>query len=189
MMTSTEHIEDILTLSPMQQGMLYHQLLAPGSGTYLEQSSWTLTGSLDVPAFQRAWQHILDLHMSLRAAFLWEGLDEPVQVIYRDLELPFCYEDWSDTTGDEALAARLDAFLRADRQRDFDLASAPLMRLALIRLSADKHIFVWTHHHLLLDGWSQPVLLGDFLAIYQGLVQNQPAPAASSGAKERPAVP
>jgi len=177
---SASDIEELLPLSPMQQGMLFHSLYAPQSGQYFEQGTWTLSGPLDVPAFQRAWQHLLDRHMALRAAFLWEGVDRPLQVIYRSVPLEIELLDWTDCTTVQQDTAQ-QAFLAADLEKGFDLQEAPLMRLTLIRTAPQTHIFVWSHHHLLLDGWSQPVILGDFFQIYtaltQGLEPRLPAPS------------
>ncbi len=169
----TQHIEDILPLSPMQQGMLFHSLYAPDSGVYVEQTTCTLRGPLDLAAFRRAWQQALARHAALRAAFVWEEVDEPLQVIQRQVELPLTVEDWRELPADEQ-AARLEALLADERRNGFDLAEAPLLRLTLLRISDNAHRLVWTHHHLLLDGWSVPLLLGEVFAAYEALRQNQP---------------
>jgi amino acid adenylation domain-containing protein len=165
---NVKNIEDIYALSPMQQGMLFHSLYAPETGVYFEQSSWTLRGDLDVPAFERAWQLMLDRHSALRTSFLWEDLDEPLQVVHRQLALPFERLDWRDVPV-ERQQMQLDALLAAQRQRGFDLSEAPLMHLVLIRIAADAYWLVWNHHHLLLDGWSQPILFGEVFTAYGAL--------------------
>src|SRR5690242_4410824 len=81
-----ENLEDLYELSPMQQGMFFHSLYAPGSGVYFEQSLLTIEGELDHAAFQRAWQCVVARHSILRTAVLWQGLEKPVQVVYRQLE-------------------------------------------------------------------------------------------------------
>jgi amino acid adenylation domain-containing protein len=168
----TVEIEDLYPLSPMQQGMLFHSLVAPESGMYFEQTSWKLTGALDVAAFNRAWGRVAERHSILRTAFVWEDLDEPLQAVYERVELPIEQHDWRKLTPAEQ-AIRLEAVLLADRGRGFDLAQVPLMRLALIRLADDAYQFIWSHHHLLLDGWSVPALLAEVLAFYQAFVQGQ----------------
>lgn len=160
------NLEDIYPLSPMQQGMLFHSLYEPESHPYFEQSSWCIRGALDVPALREAWQRVVDRHPALRTAFMLEGTDEPLQVVYRSVEVPFAVLDRRDTGDAEAELAR---FLVADRERGFDLASAPLMRLTLIRFADDVAYLVWSHHHLLFDGWSQPLIFRDFYAWYEGL--------------------
>jgi surfactin family lipopeptide synthetase C len=169
---SVRDIEDIYPLAPMQQGMLFHSLYAPESGVYFEQTSWTLRGDLDVSAFERAWQRVVDRHPILRTAFVWEDLDEALQVLYRGVELPLEQRDWRGLTQAEQQQQR-EAFLLADREQGFELSEAPLMRLALLRTAEEVYDFVWSHHHLLLDGWSQPVLFQEVLALYQAFRAGQ----------------
>ncbi len=158
-------IEDIYPLAPVQQGMVYHTLLSPKSGVYSNQLSGAICGDLDVPAFKAAWQAAIDRQPILRTAFLWEGVDEPLQVVRRRVSLPYRHMDWRNLTRPQQ-DARMATLLALDRQRDFTLSEPPLMRLALIQASSDRHLFVWTHHHLLLDAWSLPVLLGEIFENY-----------------------
>ncbi len=91
-----ESIEDIYELSPMQQGMLFHTLYAPGSEVYFNQLSYALHGDLNVSAFRQAWQQIVDRHSVLRTSFYWEDLDKPVQVVHRRGALSLEQQDWRD---------------------------------------------------------------------------------------------
>ncbi len=158
-------IQDLYPLSPMQQGMLFHSLYAPESGMYVEQFSCTLHGNLDVTAFERAWQRVVDRHSVLRTAFVGESLKEPAQVIYRQVKLPIEQEDLRGLSSVEQ-AARLNKFLAAERRRGFALSDAPLMRIMLGRITDDAYEFVWCHHHALLDGWSVPIVFQEVLAFY-----------------------
>ena len=167
---STSNIEDIYRLSPMQQGMFFHSLLAPDSGMYFEQSSYKLEGQLSVSAFQEAWQYGLDRHAALRSAFMWEDLDEPLQVVYRSLVLPFEFMDWRKVERDQ-IDQHLSRFLIEDRERGFDMSRAPLMRLTLIQVDDQEYYFIWSHHHLLLDGWSQPIIIKDVFTYYEASLQ------------------
>lgn len=166
-------IEDMYPLSPMQQGMLFHSLLDPEAGTYIEQTSCMLRGRLQRDIFQRAWQQVTDRHAILRTGFVWEGVAAPLQVVYRRVELPFRYEDWRTLPATEQ-QARLEAMLAEDRARGFDLTSAPLMRLSLIRVTDDAWHVSWVHHHLLLDGWSLPLLLQECFTLYAGMAGGAP---------------
>ena len=159
------NIQDLYPLAPMQQGMLFHSIYAPQAEMYIEQITCTLRGDLNVAAFERAWQRALADHAILRTAFVWEGVDAPLQIVLRDVCAPFAHFDWRALTRAEQ-AAQFDACLRAERARGFDLARAPLMRLALARVAEDAWRFVWTHHHILLDGWSLPLLLKNVFAAY-----------------------
>ncbi len=166
-MDITRNIENIYPLSPMQQGMLFHSLMAPESGVYVEQLTARLTGPLNVDAFRKAWQTLVDRHSIFRTAFVWEGVDEPLQVVYRQIELPVNVEDWRGLDAGEQ-EARVAAFLEEERLRGFDLGQAPLLRVHLLRLGDEDYRFVWTFHHILLDGWSFPIVLKELFMLYEG---------------------
>ncbi|HJR08608.1 MAG TPA: non-ribosomal peptide synthase/polyketide synthase [Pyrinomonadaceae bacterium] len=176
---SRKNVEDLYPLSPLQQGLLFHSVYAPASGVYVEQLSCTLGGELNLDAFGRAWQQTIDRHPILRTAFVWEGLDEPVQVVRRSVRLPFAQEDWRALSAAEQ-QERLHAYLKDDLRQGFDLAKAPLMRIALLRLSEDSYQFVWSYHHLMLDGWCIPLVLREVFAFYEASSRGE------SFAPERP---
>ena len=159
-------IENIYPLAPLQEGMLFHALYAPESGVYVGQFGFVLEGPLDAEALERAWQGVVARHEALRAAFAWEGVPQPIQVIRREVKVPFRAEDWREL--DEAgRRVRMEAYLETDRAQGFDLKRPPLMRLALFRVGEAEHRLVWTHHHLILDGWSLSLLFRDVLALYE----------------------
>jgi amino acid adenylation domain-containing protein len=160
--------EDFYPLSSMQQGMLFHCLYAPSSGEYIELSSFASSRRLNVAAFERAWSLALKKHTILRTAFVWEELDEPLQVVFSEVGLPLERHDLRRLRPSEQ-EAHLDLFIQNARTREFNLKSPPLMRLALFRLSDDNYQFVWSHHHLLLDGWSRNLLLNEVNEFYQAL--------------------
>src|ERR1051325_1856905 len=85
---TAENLEDLYELSPMQEGMLFHTLYAPGTGAYFEQSIFTVEGDFNASAFERAWQELINRHSILRTSFLWEGLEKPLQVVHRQVRLP-----------------------------------------------------------------------------------------------------
>ena len=169
-MSAKKNIESVYPLSPMQRGMLFHSLYAPESGVYCTQLSCVLEGDLNHSAFEQAWQGVVDTHPILRTAFVWEGLETPVQVVGKRVTLPIERADWREQTESEQ-QEQLSALLAADQQRGFQLTKAPLMRLTLVRLSEQRHQLIWNHHHLLLDGWCLPLLLKEVFALYEGLRQ------------------
>ncbi|HEX6292209.1 MAG TPA: amino acid adenylation domain-containing protein [Herpetosiphonaceae bacterium] len=162
---SDRQIVDLYPLTPVQQGMLFHTLYAPESGVYVEQVRCLIEGMLDQDAFERSWQQVVDQHAILRTAFLWEDLDTPLQVVREPVRLQIIRHDWRDQPV-AVQAERLAAFMEDDRVRGFDLRSAPLLRLSLLQLSETTHQFIWTAHHLLLDGWSMSHVLAQVLACY-----------------------
>ncbi|RYZ45987.1 MAG: non-ribosomal peptide synthetase, partial [Myxococcaceae bacterium] len=173
-------VEDLYPLSPTQQGMLFHTLLAPDSAAYFEQLSWTITSALDEPAFLRAWEACLQRHTILRSSFHWEGLPTPLQVVHSRVELPFEQLDWS-TLSEADQQHRIGQLLVQDKQRGFELRRAPLMRLTAVRLGENSVRFLWSHHHLLVDGWSLGILMQEVFSLYDALRSGlplQPAPRA-----------
>lgn len=162
---SKNNIEAIYGLSPMQQGMQFHSLTAPGSGVYVQQFCCRLRGSLNEKAFAAAWQQVVERHSILRTAFVWKGLEKPVQIVHRQVRFQIENVDWSGES-ETLQSERLAQYLAADRNRDFVETSAPLMRVGLLRLTETEHVLVWTHHHMLLDGWSLPLLLREIFALY-----------------------
>ncbi|MBF1988706.1 MAG: amino acid adenylation domain-containing protein, partial [Fischerella thermalis M58_A2018_009] len=167
-----KNIADFYPLSPMQQGILFHCLADPKSGVYFDQFSCTIEGNLNIAAFHRAWQQVLNRHSILRTCFLWEGLKEPVQVVHRQVKLPFVHQDWRHLSS-VAQQEQIEAFLPSDRCQGFNLTVAPLMRLLLIQLTDHSYHFIWSSHHLLLDGWSVPLIFQEVLAFYKTFAQGQ----------------
>ncbi|HLF28784.1 MAG TPA: amino acid adenylation domain-containing protein, partial [Anaerolineae bacterium] len=165
-------VEDIYPLTPMQEGMLFHCLVAPESGMYFERLSCTVRGELNPAAFEQAWQQAIARHTILRTAFQWEHRAEPFQVVYRQVRFPIEWHDWRELSAAEQ-AERLAAYLEADQKLGFDLARPPLLRLAFMRLSENTYQLVWSHHHLLLDGWSMPMLLKEVFGFYAAFCQGR----------------
>lgn len=163
-----ENIEDIYKLSSTQQGLLFHTLYAPDSGIYCDQYSITLRGDLNCLAFKQAWQQVAKRHTVLRTSFFWEEVDEPMQVVHRQVDLPLEQHDWRGIEPVEQ-QQRLKTFLITDQKRGFELFQAPLMRLFLIQIAENVYQFIWSNHHLILDGWSRFVLFKEVLELYQSL--------------------
>ncbi|MGO4129736.1 amino acid adenylation domain-containing protein [Inquilinus sp. YAF38] len=162
-------IEDLYPLSPMQQGMLFHSLQVPE--LYVTQIRVDVDG-LDAGRFGRAWEAAVASHTILRTGFLWQG-DTPLQLVRRRVPSPVAHLDWR---GKPDLEQALTELAATDRARGFDLATAPLLRVLLVRTAADRHRLILTSHHLLLDGWSTSRLIGEVLTRYHGT-----APASVAG--------
>jgi len=161
-------IEDVYPLSPMQEGMLFHSIYGSDSGIYTTQLVCELNGRLNEEIFGRAWQAAVDAHAVLRTSFEWEAVEEPVQVVRRSVKVRLKREDWRSVTRREQ-EENLEKYLRREREQELNLKQSPLMRLALIRTADDESLFIWTSHHLLLDGWSLPIVLRDVLTAYDRL--------------------
>jgi amino acid adenylation domain-containing protein/non-ribosomal peptide synthase protein (TIGR01720 family) len=156
-------VEDVYPLTPMQEGMLFHTLLDSGSN-YVEQLSWRIT-RLNVYAFQQAWDALIVRHAVLRSAIiLQEG--QHLQAVHRDARPRWDLIDLRGFSLEEK-RRRIEDILRADRAREFELDLAPLLRLTFLRTAEDEHIFIFSHHHILFDGWSLPLLLDELLVLYK----------------------
>lgn len=163
-----ENVESFYPLSPMQQGMLFHSLFDPSAGLYVEILSATLTGNLDVENFRKTWQKVLDRHSILRTAFIFENVKEPIQVVYKQVTIPFDYQDWRGIPREDIKVA-LENYLNKQHRQGFKLSKAPLVRIGLLQTAEQEFNLVVIHHHILLDGWSIPLLLREILMIYTAL--------------------
>ena len=156
------------SLSSMQHGMLYHSLSAPNTGVDIEQILCSLKEPLNIEVFENAWKQAIIRHSILRTCFQWEGLPEPIQVVEPKVEVSITVHDWSSLAADEQ-ETEIQKALDEDRMIDFNLAHAPIMRLILFKLDEQEYRFLWSFHHVLLDGRSFPLILQEVFTIYEAL--------------------
>jgi amino acid adenylation domain-containing protein len=171
-MRDNQHIEAMYYLSPLQQGLLFHRLADPAADPYFYQYAYRLQGNLRLDAFERAWQSVVERHAVLRTAFIWEGVEKPLQVVRRQVELPIERHDWRGVPEDEQ-RLRFTSLLQQDRAAGIDLLKPPLMRLHVIRQGEQEWVLVNSHHHMLLDGWSMAIVLRDVLTAYETFLPGQ----------------
>ena len=158
-------IEAIYPLSPMQKGMLFHTLYDTQAGLYFEQLICHCNHGLDIPAFKQAWQDLVQRHPVLRTQFMWENLKDPLQVVQQHVTLPWVELDWQHLDGEQRQEMMV-SFLADDRSRGLELSHAPVLRITLIQMSAESFQCIVSFHHLILDGWSMPLLLGELRLLY-----------------------
>ncbi|MEH1980819.1 MAG: amino acid adenylation domain-containing protein [Nostoc sp.] len=170
--SKSKDIESIYLLSPTQEGMLFHTLYEPESTIYFEQFKLTLHGNLDPSIFERAWQRLVERYSALRTLFVWKNRKQSVQVVRKQVNLPWSNLDWRIFSQQEQ-EIRLNSFLDTDRKQGFELDKAPLMRFALIRVADETYQFIWSFHHLLLDGWSWPIIFKELFALYESIQNGQ----------------
>ncbi|MGK4585533.1 amino acid adenylation domain-containing protein [Kitasatospora sp. HPMI-4] len=160
-------LADVLPLAPLQQGLFFHALYdTEGPDVYTTQLTLGLQGPLDPRALRAAAGSALDRHPHLRVALRQLDDGRAVQVVHREVELPWREVDLGHLDAD-AQRAELDRLCAADRARRFDPAVPPLLRFTLVRLAEDRHVMVLTNHHILWDGWSIGVLIGEILSLYR----------------------
>ncbi|MEU9331657.1 amino acid adenylation domain-containing protein [Streptomyces sp. NPDC048290] len=174
-------VEDVWPLSPLQEGLLFHAALDDRGGpdVYTVQAVLALDQPVDGDRLRAAWEALVARHAALRACFRHVSGAQMVQVIAREVTLPWRFEDVSGFTGSGALAAA-DRVAKEELARRFDLAAAPLLRIALVRLAEDRHWMVVTSHHVLMDGWSMPVVMSELSALYASGGDPSGLPATAS---------
>ncbi|MDV3219400.1 amino acid adenylation domain-containing protein [Mycobacterium avium] len=163
-------IADVLPLSPVQQGLLFHTGFAQElEDLYAVQLGITVSGTLDPHRLRDAVQNAVNRHPNLVARF-FDEFGEPVQIIPAEPEMAWRYLelDGGDIDG------QLEQLSADERAAVCDLAGQPAFRAALIRIADDRHRLLLTIHHIVIDGWSLPVLLQEVFAGYYG--QRLPAP-------------
>jgi amino acid adenylation domain-containing protein/non-ribosomal peptide synthase protein (TIGR01720 family) len=175
--SDTTTIEDIYPLSPSQQGMLFHAVSSDKEDDYAGTLLLSLTGKLEAAAFEEAWRAIVRRHSIFRTSFVWQEISEPLQIVHTDAELSIKRLDWTGVPQD-SVGERLDRLTAEERSRGFELSAAPLMRIWLIRVSDERHLLVVCLHHLIIDGWSLPLLLEEALEACAKIAAGGEPPAA-----------
>lgn len=170
---SMREVEDIYPLTALQQGILYHSLESPAADAYFYQRGFLLCGSLSVTHFQRAWETVANQHVALRSNYCWEGLSVPVQVVCRSASVRLIEADWRGVD-EPGQWSRLDTLLQDERQQGFDFAGAAALRLRLIRVADETWWFIWSQHHIVLDGWSMGIVLRDVMQAYRAYLHERP---------------
>jgi amino acid adenylation domain-containing protein/thioester reductase-like protein len=170
-----ENTQDIYALSPTQKGMLFHSVLEPDAPVYFEQFSFTIAGSLDEGVFRKSWGHLIASTPVFRTVFRWSKLKDPLQIVLKDVPLDMSLIDLSGMDQSDQYL-KIDEYMLKERSSPFKLEEWPLMRLTLFRLGSDRHHFLWSHHHILIDGWCMPLVLKDLFDTYMALMTGQAPP-------------
>lgn len=163
-------IEDVYPLSPMQR--LFYSMETNHAGLGFEQWRFTLHGPLQVDALQRAWRQVVHRHPILRTAFFSEDVSEPLQIVLPHVSVSWTEEDWR-TLSPAQYEERLRDLLQHDRERGFTLTQPGLTRFTVIRSSDETYQLIWSTHHLLIDGWSWPVIFQELSQWYDAQCRGQ----------------
>ncbi len=170
-MLNKENIKDIYPLSPLQAGMFFHALFDASSPAYFEQLSYRLRGELSIPHVEQSLHELMKRYDILRTVFVQKGSHDPIQVVLKERKADFRFLDIS---GREEKEAYIDNYKAGDRKNLFDLGKDVLMRVAVIRAAEQDHEFIWSSHHILMDGWCTSILVADFFEIYNSSRENRP---------------
>ncbi|GAB2561859.1 amino acid adenylation domain-containing protein [Nocardia heshunensis] len=164
-------IEDVLALSPLQEGLFSLARLADGGvDLYTMQFVIDIGGPVDIPVLRRSVEALLMRHPNLRAAFWDQDLPKPVQIVPTWVDLP-----WTEI---DARPEEFDAIATADRAHNFDLGKGPALRVTLVTLPGERRRMILTTHHILMDGWAVAVFFRELIAVYEagGVADALPAP-------------
>ncbi|MDY6935437.1 MAG: amino acid adenylation domain-containing protein [Spirochaetota bacterium] len=170
-----ENTQDIYPLSPTQKGILFHSLYDDSTPVYFQQLAFTINGPLDIEAFKRAWNHIISITPVFRTVFKWANLKEPLQIVLKSFPIGIDVHDIVDCDSLEQ-GQRIEDFLQKDRVMPFDMENGPLIRLNLFMLGNERHHFVWSHNHIIIDGWCLPIVLRDLFDAYISQKSGKPLP-------------
>jgi amino acid adenylation domain-containing protein/non-ribosomal peptide synthase protein (TIGR01720 family) len=158
-------VEDIYPLSPLQEGMLFHALLDPASDNYFEQMTCRIKGRLDVPAIKKSLDDLVARHPALRTVFLRDGFSRPLQIVMRHRQAAFEFHAVEANDPDETEELIRD-YQQRDRSCKFDLARDPLIRLTVLHTGPEEYALIWSHPHIIMDGWCMTILFNEFTQLY-----------------------
>ncbi|MGN4562422.1 amino acid adenylation domain-containing protein, partial [Bacillus cereus group sp. MYBK5-2] len=170
-------IENVYPLTPMQKGMLFHSLMNPQSKAYFEQTTFDIEGSMNIGAFVRSLKQLIQRHAIFRTNFVNIGNDEPLQIVYRNREVDFHFEDLQEME-ESSREEWIKKYTAADKERGFNLAEDALMRMAILRTNEQTYHVIWSFHHILMDGWCIPLVTKDIFETYYA-IQGQREPNLS----------
>ncbi|MCP4156349.1 MAG: AMP-binding protein, partial [bacterium] len=159
-----KNVDDILALTPMQEGMLFYYLKEPGSEQYFEQLFLEMEGEMERGVFEKAWTSVVDTNEMLRTLFRWEKVDNPVQVILKEHPPQLRFFDLSEMEADNK-KENLDKIKKDDRQDKFRLTDVPF-RVTLVVMGENAYHMIISSHHILYDGWSNGIILKEFFRAY-----------------------
>jgi amino acid adenylation domain-containing protein len=165
---TNKNIEAIYPLSSMQQGMLFHSLYNPESKAYLTQIQISLQGNLDILDLEKAWCKVVERHPALRTVFVWKNPKQPLQIVQKQVNVPWVNLDWSSLSSD-VQQEQLHTFRQSDQDEYFALDKAPLTRFTLISMGNKSYELIWSSHHILADGWSLSVIMEEVWQFYTAI--------------------
>jgi iturin family lipopeptide synthetase B len=162
-----KNIEDVVALTPLQEGMLFHFLKDTENAHYFEQLSLSVSGNIHIPWFNRAWDFVISTNEMLRTRFQWKKVKTPMQVILKENPPDLRFRDFSHDPESERIDRVEDVKIK-DRQEKFTLDQPPF-RVILCKVDELRYEMIVSNHHILYDGWSGGVILKEFFKAYHDL--------------------
>ncbi len=169
-MDEEEDIECIYIPTGAQKGVLYQSLLSSDSAVYQTQIRLDVCGDVCTELIGESLQQVVDRHQSLRGLVLHDGLDEAAIVVRKKVSLPCSIVDWQHIESHQQVV-KLDNMAAQRMLTPLQLDQAPMARVALVKLDANRVHLILDIHHILFDGWSNVIFFQDFVACYDGLLK------------------
>ncbi|GAA4279089.1 non-ribosomal peptide synthetase [Aquimarina mytili] len=177
---SNLEIDDVYTLSPTQEGMLFHSVLEPESKVYFDQKILSLKGNLNTIAVEKSMEALVKHHEVFRTVFLHKNLETPIQVVLKERKLDFIYKDIQEECERLSIDDAVNLYITEDKSKGFNLSEDILMRVTLLKVQEEEYRMIWSHHHIVMDGWCTSILWNDFKNLYSGFTKNDPIQLESS---------
>ncbi|WP_313563808.1 condensation domain-containing protein, partial [Ruminiclostridium cellobioparum] len=166
-------VEKIYPLSPMQEGMLFHYLVGESKEAYFEQVTYEITGELDLKCFEKSFNILINRHEVFRTVFIYEGLAKPQQVVLRERQTNIDFIDIAYMSEYEK-KEYIEAFKNEDKQKGFNLSKDIMIRISIIRTGEYHYTVIWSHHHIIMDGWCLGIVTREFFEVYNSLKNDIP---------------
>lgn len=169
-MKKGQRLQSIYPLSPLQHGILFHYIKDKTSDAYFQQDEFQISGYIDQKIFAESWQYLIRRYDILRTNFVYQKLQTPRQIVFKEKDQAILFEDLREIAKDKQ-DIYLNKFKELDRQKGFDLTKGHLMRVAVFQVSDQEYTIIWSHHHIIMDGWCRGIIFKDFFSIY-GLLKS-----------------
>lgn len=162
------NVDDIYSLTSLQEGFLFHSMMDKDSLDYFEQISIDLSGIIQLDYFKKAWYHVISRHDSLRTMFI-SDFKVPLQMVLRYRDLDFSFVDLTDQSD---IKENINSIKESDKKNVFDLKKDPLFRINLIQKTDTNYVMILSFHHIIIDGWCLQTIMSEFMDCYSKLVKN-----------------
>jgi len=173
-MNKKSDIKDIYSLSPMQEGMLFHSLLNNNSEAYFEQTVFEIAGEVDIEKLEKSLNLVIERYDVLRTIFIYEGVKQPLQFVLKERKIQIRCEDISELNEAEK-KAYIEKYKEEDKERGFNLSKDMLIRMSVIKLEEKGYKAIWSFHHIIMDGWCLGIITDELLKTYYALKINKVA--------------
>ncbi|NOQ24720.1 MAG: amino acid adenylation domain-containing protein [Bacteroidales bacterium] len=164
-MLDKKNIQDIYTLSPMQEGMLFQSIYESDS-IYFMQFTYQINDDLNLDYLKESFQQLIDRYDIFRTIFKYENLERPLQIVLKNRKHELFYEDISNIADLDSKTKYINAFKKQNKTNSFDLSKDLLTKMAIFKLDENEYKLIWSFHHILMDGWCMQLVFSEFMKIY-----------------------